>query len=396
MTSTSPRIAIIGAGLGGLSLLTHLQRYSISATLYEKDESFDARSHIGGILDMHYESGQRALNEAKIEWRHLTRPESEEMRIYDSQGTLLLEDDGKHGPPGTPGAGDEQSRPEIDRTPLRKLFYDYVAPSNSIKWSHNFTSARCLPDSTYELTFADGATATCDLLVGADGAWSRVRPLVSPAKPAFSGITGVETSLAPARLAAPELQDVAAHVGQGTCFSSKGGDALVSQRAGDGRIRTYVWFRAPEASVLPTDDVPATRAVLLARFAGWAPWQRRLISECDPAAVYPRPLYSLPVGHKWESQRGVTLIGDAAHLMLPSGKGANLALLDGLELALALAGARESGQGWQEAVQAFESEMCTRAGECAAEAVEISSLFFGDGAPQAAVDFFKSHMPPPE
>lgn len=94
---SSPRIAIIGAGLGGLSLLAHLQRLSISATLYERDASFDVRAHIGGILDMHYESGQRVLNELGLEWKHLANPGGEEFRIYDFEGKFLYGNGGKHG-----------------------------------------------------------------------------------------------------------------------------------------------------------------------------------------------------------------------------------------------------------------------------------------------------------
>ncbi|KZP11632.1 FAD/NAD(P)-binding domain-containing protein [Athelia psychrophila] len=409
-TTSSPRIAIIGAGLGGLSLLTHLQRHGITATVYEKDSSFDERSHIGSILDIHYESGQRALNEANIAWKHLTLPEGEETRMYDSKGTLLHEDHGhrgmylllgdlnvdtnKHssqGPPVPPGAEDEHSRPEIDRTVLRKLFYDYVVTSDSIRWSHSLRSAHRLPDGTYELAFANGATTTCDLLVGADGTWSKVRPLVSSEKPAFRGITGAETSLAPATIASSdEMQEVSKNIGQGTSFALQGGDALISQRQGDGRIRTYAWFHAEESFTLPTTDVAATRAILLSRYENWNPWLRKLISECDPAGIYLRPLYALSTGHKWDSVPGVTLIGDAAHLMSPfAGEGANLALLDGLELALALAGAKESGK-WQEAVGVFEREMCDRAAGFAAEAAANMKLFLGEDSPDSAVKFFSS------
>ncbi|KAJ6462008.1 FAD/NAD-P-binding domain-containing protein [Mycena vitilis] len=389
-TSASPRISIIGAGLAGLSLVTHLQRHGIAATIYEKDPSFEARANVGSILDMHYESGQRALNEANIDWKSVTIPQGEETRCYDSKGTLLYKDEPASSPPHT----EEHSRPEIPRTVLRKLFYDCVSASGSIKWSHSFKSARRLPDGTYELTFADGTIEKCDLIVGADGAWSKVRPLVSSEKPSFSGITGAEISITSSALvASDELRDIDKKIGNGTAFGLHKGSALITQRGSEGRIRTYAWFHAEESFTLPT-DAAAARAILLSRYEGWAPWFRQLISECDGDAIYLRPLHTLPAGHKWTSVPGVTLIGDAAHLMSPfAGEGANLALLDGLELALALASAKDSGK-WQEAVAVFEKKMCDRAAEFAAESQQNLELFLGNEAPESVVKVFKSMASP--
>ena len=188
-----------------------------------------------------------------------------------------------------------KARPEIDRTVLRKLLLDAVPP-NLVQWGHALSSVRPLGNGQHELTFANGVITTCDLLVGADGAYSRVRPLVSPAVPEFLGVNGAEISLAPETTALPELAETVANVGSGAMMAMQDSRILGAQLNGDGRIRTYAWFRAPADWVVPA-DAAAARAALHERYVGWAEWMLKLIDHCDGRAIYPRSLWTLPVGH---------------------------------------------------------------------------------------------------
>ena len=96
MTSTgTPRIAIVGGGLGGLTLARILQVHGISATVYELDATADVRQQ-GGSLDIHEASGQRALREAGLyeAFRRRTHPEGEATRILDRDGTVFVDEAG--------------------------------------------------------------------------------------------------------------------------------------------------------------------------------------------------------------------------------------------------------------------------------------------------------------
>ncbi|KAI9058945.1 monooxygenase FAD-binding protein [Trametes sanguinea] len=392
-----PRIAIVGGGLAGLVLLLTLSRRGIPATLYERDADSNSRARLGGMLDLEWESGQRALRENGLEdaFKQNSRREAQEMKLCGKAGVPLMHRKADELPFGNKIIDYKQERPEMDRRVLRQLLLDAV-PEDAIKWDHSFVSAQPLEGGRHELTFSNGLVTTADLVVGADGAHSRVRPLVSPATPLYHDVTGAEISLAPAVAALPENRDINDAVGAGSCYTGEDEKVLMFQRNGDGRIRAYAWHRNAQADWTLPQDPKEAKAALLEIYRDWAPWMRKFIELADEEAIYLRPLFYLPVGHRWPHKPGVTLVGDAAHLMSPfAGAGANLAMLDALELGLVLADAINKGIGEEEreaAIAKWEEGMCARAEKVAARTKRNLESFMSPGAPQTIIESWKRAM----
>jgi 2-polyprenyl-6-methoxyphenol hydroxylase-like FAD-dependent oxidoreductase len=318
-------VTIIGAGLGGLTLARVLHVHDIPVTVYEAEASPSARSQ-GGMLDIHDYNGQLALRAADLmdEFRGLILEGRQAIRILDANGTVLFEqpDDGTGG------------RPEVQRADLRQLLLDSL-PAGTVHWGHKVGSVRTLDDGRHEVAFADGTTVTTSLLVGADGAWSRVRPLLSSAIPEYVGTSFVETYLYDADTRYPAT---AKAVGGGMLLASAPGREIHAHREIGDTLHAYVvlpepldWFAAIDFA-----DPAAATARIAREFDGWAPELTALITESDTAPVL-RPHYALPIGHQWDRLPGVTLLGDAAHLAAPNGEGANWAMEDGAELGQAIA-----------------------------------------------------------
>ncbi|MEU5265624.1 NAD(P)/FAD-dependent oxidoreductase [Amycolatopsis sp. NPDC021455] len=357
---TSSRIAIAGAGLGGLACARVLQLHGLDVTVFEQEPSAGARPQ-GGTLDMHADTGQVALHTAGLHerFRELARPEGQQMRALDARTAAVVHDE-------IPAEGDEL-RPEIDRGQLRGILLDSLAPG-TVHWGRPVAEVT----ATGRLTFADGVTEDYDLVVGADGAWSRVRRALTGVSPEYSGVTFVEFGLDDADRRHPAL---ATSTGQGTMMAKIGGRALFAQRNSNGHIRCYAIFYAPEewSAGLDFADTAAVRASLLERYAGWHPDLLRFLTDHDGGFTH-RPLHVLPVPHAWTHTPKLTLLGDAAHLMPPLGVGANLALLDGTELGTALATAPRLG----EAVREYETRMLPRSIETAKACAEGLGHLLGD------------------
>lgn len=365
-------IAIVGAGLGGLMLARILHVNGIASTVYEAEASPTARAQ-GGMLDIHDDSGQRALKAAGLHdaFLRLIHPGGQASRVLDKTGAVLLDqpDDGSGG------------RPEVRRSELRRLLLDSL-PAGTVQWGCKLAAVAALGGGRHLLTFANGRRVTADLLVGADGAWSKVRPLVSDATPAYLGTTFVEAWLSDADVRHPAS---AAAVGGGALFAMEPGRGIFAHREPDGVLHAYVALRQPMAWIEAVEAAdPAARLLRIANeFAGWDPALTALITEAGSAPVF-RPIHALPAAHRWARVPGVTLIGDAAHLMAPAGDGANLAMLDGAELGAALA----ANPGDAEAALAvYEAKLFPRSAEAAAGSAEVLDACLGDDAPHSLVRF---------
>ncbi|MFE0652523.1 FAD-dependent oxidoreductase [Streptomyces sp. NPDC059534] len=373
--STHHPIAIIGGGLGGLTAARVLHVHGIQPALFEREASAAARTQ-GGMLDIHEENGQKALHAACLheDFLNIVHKGGQAMRLVGPDATVHVseKDDGTGG------------RPEVDRGDLRDLLLNSL-PDGTIHWGRKVTGARALGDGRHEVTFADGSALTTDLLIGADGAWSRVRPLLSDATPTYTGISFAEADLHDADARHPRS---AAVIGDGFFISLGGQCGFLAHRETDGSLHVYAAVRAEEGWLDTVDFTgPAdAKAGVLARFDGWHEDLRALIADAD--TITPRRIHALPVGHRWERTAGVTLLGDAAHLMSPfAGEGANLAMLDGAELAEAVAAHPGDTEA---ALTSYEQALFPRSEASAAESAAGLETMFGDHGLERMIEFFTS------
>lgn len=404
MSSTAPQIAIIGGGPAGLTLGVLLHKQNIPFTIFElrQKPTEEELAKPSGSLDLHDESGLAALREAGLYNDFLKRKAecSEDQLVYNMEGKLYWKDD-----------GGMASRPEISRHALTTLLNSSL-PAESIKWGYKLVKATSISTPAgpkTELDFGPKGKQTFDLVIGADGAWSKIRSLLTDVKPAYSGVQNITFTIRDLSTKYPHISKL---VGLGS-FSALGlRHGVMSQRAVQDSARIYIFLTTPDEEFPKTSGIAGRSAanakeILLndeSLLGRWAPSLKELVTvACDEESIDNpdanadiKPLYTLPIGSYWEHKPGVTLIGDAAHLMCPwAGEGVNLAMLDSLKLAQGITEAYKSDladflEKLDPLLKVYESEMIERTTEKAEETRNNGQMLFSEDGAQAFRDFFVS------
>ncbi|KAH6887667.1 salicylate hydroxylase [Thelonectria olida] len=403
--SSQPRIAIIGGGPAGLTTGLLLHKQGIPFTIFElrQKPTEEELAKPSGMLDLHDESGIAAIKECGLldQFFKLTGECSEAQKVADKNGNIIYRDE-----------GELSERPEISRHALSKLLIAHI-PADHIKWGHKLLSASSSTTSgrtEIELNFGANGKQTFDLAIGADGAWSKIRNLLTGVKPNYAGTQNLTLTVREITKKHPHLAEL---VGLGS-FSALGNrHGVMSQRGPQDSARIYIFLTTEDEHFPTTAGLEGQTAVVAgerimsdsALIGTWGPTIKDLVTvackeetlDNPSAAVDLRPLYNLPAGTAWEHKTGATIIGDAAHLMCPwAGEGVNLAMWDSLLLAHAITKAYETGgkdaasfqRTLDPLVAAFEVDMVARAKEKAEETIGNGQMMFGEDGANAFKNFF--------
>ncbi|MEV6638214.1 NAD(P)/FAD-dependent oxidoreductase [Actinoplanes sp. NPDC051470] len=317
----SLKVMIIGGGIGGLCLAHGLRRAGVPVTVHERTEA--RTDWLQGYRIHINPHGARAL-EACLPpegWKTFldTVPAD---RAGFGFTTEHLRDllrfpatevgDGHYG---------------VSRIKLREVLL--AGLGDDLRTGHEFVSYAVSGD-TVTAHFADGSTDTADVLIGADGANSRVRAQLLP-HAAGRVDTGIITIAGRHPLPAATLPRVLTD-DVNLVIPARRGSFFTAIWPGDDPY--VLWSFSDLASALPPPANVDLRRLVLERTTGWAPALRDLVAGSDtPNALRIRS--AIPV-KPWPTGR-VTLLGDAIHNMTPmAGVGANTALRDAELLARAL------------------------------------------------------------
>lgn len=356
-------IAIVGGGPGGLTLARLLQLKGANVRVYERDFSKEERVQ-GAIVDLHFESGLKVIEAAGLmdAFKANYMPGADKFRMVDQEGSIMMDE---HNQNSEAGFGDEHFRPEIDRGALRNILIDALLP-DTVVWNSQFVSMARV-NNIWELNFKNGKKATASIVIGAEGYRSKIRSYITDIEALYSGATIIQGEIDYPQTECPEIY---ALVDNANLIAMGIGKTIAMQPRGDGGLTFYASSLYPEGwiknSGIDFNDREEVCAYLVQYYKEWNPIFFTLFKACNH--FVPRPLNYFPLDQDWETQSNLTIIGDAAHLMPPSGEGVNTAMLDALDLSECLTGGEF--QNIQAAIIAYEKRMRARATILGQEALE--------------------------
>ena len=319
--SSATRIAVIGAGLGGLTAAAYLQRAGFAVTVYEQTDSF-SRIGAGIILGANAfrPLAQLGLGPGLVAAgitpdRFLSRAWDTGETVYE----LVLD------------AASEQrfNGPflNIHRADLHDVLQSAVH-TGSIVFNHRLAGLREAADAV-QLHFENGVTAEADIVIGADGIRSRVREILLGAEPPrFTGRVAQRAIFPAARIAGPPIRD---------CTKWWGADRhILAYFMTSRRDEVYLMGSVPAASWdSDQSSLPCERDDFIAAFAHFHPDLRRAVEACAEVTVW--PILDRQANDRW-SDRSVVLLGDACHPVRPyMAAGGSMAIEDAVILSRCLA-----------------------------------------------------------
>ncbi|MDJ1505705.1 NAD(P)/FAD-dependent oxidoreductase [Xanthocytophaga agilis] len=382
MLLENKQVAIIGGGPGGLTLARLLQLKGVNVKVYERDLTKDVRVQ-GATLDLHYDSGLNAIAKAGLleAFKHAYRPGAEKGRVVDQYANIVYDE---HTKDSNQGFGNELFRPEIDRGDLRDILLASLKP-DTVVWN-SYLVALSQSGNGWKLEFKNGSMAVADIVIGADGANSKVRSVITSVKPFYAGITIFQGNVEDAGTKAPTIDRL---LKGGKIYVHSGGKYLHISSKGDGSIDFYMSSQLDENWVKNSGIDFTDRSQLMVWcqkvLAGWADvWFELFENVSLPLLI--RPQYCVPLDQTWEAHSTITLLGDAAHIMPPSGEGVNLAMLDALELSECLTTGNFNNV--QSAIAAYEKQMQRRGLAEAQASLEMVQWMHGEGAMEKMVQLF--------
>ena len=363
------KIVIVGGGPIGLTLARILQHSGADVTVYERDENPQKRVK-GGTLDIHKNTGQKALEKAGLieRFNQLARPTSE--RVADLNGNVLQEEP-------APANINECQRPEIDRNDLKAMLLESLR-ENTVLWNKKFVSLEEDKDGHVLLHFDDNEVVRADLVIGANGGMSTVRQYVTDIKPVYTGTIVIQGEVLVPEKGCSHFAQLA---NNGNLMAIAQRKILYSQTKADGSIIYYVSFREPEQWLrengLNFKEKHQISEFLKGAFAGWHECYKELFSSTDEFTLL--PMRDMLLGSPWKGKPNIVLVGDAAHVMsLFGGIGVNIGLLDALYLGENLINSENKFTDIHSAIKDYEEKMFKYAGEAQQDSSRAEVLYHSD------------------